>query len=145
MTERQYLPTFAELVDRLSIVLLKMIFIPEHREAYKAERDLILHDIDLALQERGVSSNALDTHFCGPDIWATLVIMLSNRFIWENEGSVRAGQSAQDGQLRTTHVINGVRNAAKNVLAQRAGERMDLKTDCLAADLPPEFGNWQVF
>ena len=49
MTERKYLPTLAELVDRLSIVQLKAIFIPENAAAYNEERALIEHDIDLLL------------------------------------------------------------------------------------------------
>jgi hypothetical protein len=32
--ERMFLPTLSDLVDRLSIVQLKPIFIPEHREEY---------------------------------------------------------------------------------------------------------------
>ena len=130
--ERKYLPTCADLVDRLSIVLLKQIFIPENRDAYKAERALIEHD----LSQLGPPS--------GEYVTAVLMIMLSNRFIWENEAAARNGDS--DGsRLRVTHAVNGIRNTAKNVIAHYAGDRKDLKVDCLAADLPKEFGNWNVF
>ncbi len=37
MTERKYLPTLAELIDRLSISQLKEQFIPEHKEEYAQE------------------------------------------------------------------------------------------------------------
>ena len=47
MPDRKYLPTLAELIDRLSIVQLKEIYIPEHAEEYRAERALIEHDVDL--------------------------------------------------------------------------------------------------
>lgn len=139
---RRYLPTLSDLVDRLAIVQLKAIFIPEHREAYMAERALIEHDVDMLLQEafddNGVTLNAAAIH-------AILVIMLANRFIWENESRARAGGADQDRLLKLTHSINGVRNAAKNALAAIAGGRKDYKIDTLAADLPPEFGNWKVF
>ena len=34
MTNRKYLPTLSELVDRLSIIQLKEVFISEHKEEY---------------------------------------------------------------------------------------------------------------
>lgn len=79
------------------------------------------------------------------DVHAMLVIMLANRFIWENESKARAGGNEQDKLLKLTHSINGVRNAAKNQLARLDGGRKDYKIDSLAADLPSEFGNWKIF
>jgi CheY-specific phosphatase CheX len=52
--------------------------------------------------------------------------------------------SMQLKRLRATHSVNGVRSAAKNILAERTGGRKDHKIDCLAADLIEEFGNWSV-
>ena len=49
--QRKYLPTLPDLVDRLTIVQMKMIFIPEKVEEYRHERELILHDIDLMMKE----------------------------------------------------------------------------------------------
>lgn len=134
--QRKYLPTLSDLVDRLSIVQLKAIFIPERAKEYARERALIEHDIDLILKRKRV--NASDVH-------AMLVIMLANRFIWENESKARAGGNEQDKLLKLTHSINGVRNAAKNQLARLDGGRKDYKIDSLAADLPTEFGNWRIF
>lgn len=135
MTERKYLPSLADLIDRLTIVQLKMIFIPEHRESYIAERDLIEHDIDMIL-------SGMDKKIGATELRAIIVLMLANRYIWENESQARAGGSAQDKLLKLTHSINGVRNTAKNVIAEMYGERKDFKIDCLAADLDPQFGNW---
>ena len=42
---RKYLPTIAELIDRLSIVQLKEVFIPEHKEEYAKEIKDIVHDL----------------------------------------------------------------------------------------------------
>ena len=135
MTEqRKYLLTLAELVDRLSIVQLKMIFIENNRDAYEQERASIEHDINLLLKR----------HLDAIDIRAILMIMLANHTIWMNEGEARKGGPEQDKLLKFTHAINGVRNTAKNVLAKRSGERVDLKIDCLAATLPFGLGNWNV-
>lgn len=139
MGERKYLPTFAELVDRLSIVQLKAIFIPQNKEAYQKEIEDIIHDLDLLLKERG------ETVITGKIIHAALVIMVTNRFIWENESKARSGGSEQDKLLKLTHSINGVRNTAKNVISRELGERVDLKVDALAAELLEEFGNWQIW
>ena len=54
MEKRKYLPTLAELVDRLSIVQLKEVFIPEHKNEYAREISDIMHDIDLTLSEKHV-------------------------------------------------------------------------------------------
>ena len=39
---RKYLPTISELIDRLSIIQLKEVFIPEHKEEFgwKPKKDL---------------------------------------------------------------------------------------------------------
>lgn len=135
MTERQYLPSLADLVDRLTIVQLKMIFIPEHRDEYAVERGLIEHDIDSILA-------GLDRKIGATELRAIIVLMLANRVIWESESKARAGGSEQDHLLKFTHSINGVRNTAKNVIAEMHGGRKDFKIDALAAELPREFGSW---
>lgn len=134
MRERKYLPTFAELVDRLSIVQLKAIYIPEHKAEYDAEIEDILHDIGL-LTNGVVRPEA---------IRAIVVLGIVNRVIWENESKAREGSSEQNDLLRFTHSLNGIRNQAKNLLSKES-ERKDYKVDCLAADLPKEFGNWNIW
>jgi hypothetical protein len=142
---RKYLPTLADLVDRLSITLQKMIFIPERREEYEAETTALMHDIDIVISEHKA------TPIGAKEVRAILVIMLANRYIWENEAAARA---AADGnlpletkyhRLKSTHSINGVRNSAKNVLSAVDQGRHDYKIDCFAAELVEELGNWNVF
>lgn len=135
MQERKYLPTLAELIDRLSICILKSIFIPENKSAYTQEIKDIIHDINLIT----IDGEMLAT---GDLIKAVLIVMLSNRYIWENESKVRNGDSQDVNLLKLTHSINGVRNTAKNVISQIAGERKDLKVDCLAAELQTDLQNW---
>ena len=115
------------------------IFIPENKEAYDQEIDDIKHDIDQIIKEKDVDLTA-------ELIRAVSIVMLSNRYIWENESKVRS--SADDDEsylLKLTHSINGVRNTAKNVISKELGERVDLKTDCLAAELKSNLQNWDVF
>jgi hypothetical protein len=138
--KRKYLPTLAELIDRMSICILKSIFIPENKPAYDKEVKDIEHDIDLLLEEAG-NVGPLNARA----IKAILVIMLSNRYIWENESLCRKGDNQDFSLLKKTHSINGVRNTAKNEIAVVMGERKDLKIDCLAAELLSGKENWDIF
>ena len=52
--DRKYLPTLAELVDRLSIVQLKEVFITEHKNEYSKEIKDIVHDIELILNDKEI-------------------------------------------------------------------------------------------
>ena len=139
MANRKYLPTFAELIDRMTICQLKSIFIPDNKEAYDEEISDIKYDLDQIIKEKNIDLTA-------ELIRAVSIVMLSNRYIWENESKVR--NSADDDEshlLKLTHSINGVRNTAKNVISKELGERVDLKTDCLAAELKSNLQNWDVF
>jgi hypothetical protein len=127
MTDRKYLPTLSELVDRLSIVQLKEVFIPEHKAEYAQEIQDIIHDIQLALDEQ----NGVVT---AETIRAIIVLAQMNLHIWHNESNVRKG--IKDGNtLELTHGLNGIRNTAKNKIQEVAGGRKDYKIDCLAADM----------
>jgi hypothetical protein len=128
---RKYLPTLGELIDRLSIVQLKEVFIPEHKKAYAAEIKDITHDIQLLLER----CDRLDADF----IRAIVVLAQMNLHIWHNESNYRRGIS--DGNdLELTHGLNGIRNTAKNKIQDLVGGRKDHKVDCLAA----EFEDWEV-
>src|SRR5262249_27289201 len=129
--ERKYLPTLAELIDRLSIAQLKEAQIPEHRETYAQEIANILHDIDVILQEKTPSIDA-------NVIRAIVVLAQYNGHIWNNEARYRRG--VKDGNnLELSHALNGVRNRAKNKIQDMIGGRKDHKVDCLAA----EFTHWE--
>ena len=131
MSNRKYLPTLAELVDRLSIVQLKEVFITEHKEEYAKEIDDIVHDIDMILKDENVQLS-------GKDVRAIVVLSQMNLHIWHNETQYRAGTG--DGNLGLTHGLNGIRNTAKNMIQENVGGRKDYKIDCIAA----EFKDWEV-
>ena len=131
MSSRKYLPTLSELIDRLSIVQLKEVFIPEHKDEYAQEIKDIVHDINTLLPE----SDGVD----GELVRAIVVLSQMNLHIWHNESNYRKG--IKDGNnLELTHGLNGIRNTAKNKIQEVAGGRKDYKIDCLAA----EFEDWEV-
>ena len=132
MTDRRYMPTLSELIDRLSIAQLKEVFISEHKDEYKQEIKDIIHDIDLTLEENDV---ILDSRA----VRAIVVLSQMNLHIWHNESNYRKG--IKDGNnLELTHGLNGIRNTAKNKIQELAGGRKDYKIDCLAAD----FKDWEI-
>jgi hypothetical protein len=129
---RKYLPTLSELIDRLSIVQLKEVFIPEHKNEYSKEISDIIHDIQAHIDENNAIIDA-------EVIRAVVVLSQMNLHIWHNETNYRKG--IKDGNnLELTHGLNGIRNTAKNKIQEVVGGRKDYKVDCLAAD----FKDWEI-
>ena len=124
--KRKYLPTVSDLIDRLSIVQLKEVFIPEYKEEYAKEIKDIMHDLEL---------EGLDSEL----IRAVIVTAQMNLHIWHNESDARKGINAGEN-LQLTHGLNGIRNTSKNKIQERFGGRKDYKIDCLAS----EFEDWEV-
>jgi hypothetical protein len=132
MKERKYLPTLSELIDRLSIVQLKEVFIPEHKNEYAKEIADIVYDIQAHINEN-------KSEITAETIRAIIVLSQMNLHIWHNESNYRKG--IKDGNnLELTHGINGIRNTAKNKIQEIVGGRKDYKIDCLAA----EFKDWEI-
>tara|TARA_R100001129_G_scaffold116557_1_gene80442 strand:+ start:84 stop:512 length:429 start_codon:yes stop_codon:yes gene_type:complete len=130
--KRRYLPTLSELIDRLSIIQLKEVFIVDHKEEYAEEISQILHDIDLILAEQNGKVDA-------KTVRAIVVLSQMNLHIWHNESNYRKG--IKDGNdLELTHGLNGIRNVAKNRIQEVVGGRKDYKIDCLAE----EFKDWEI-
>ena len=129
---RKYLPTLSELIDRLSIVQLKEVFISENKAEYAKEISDILHDIQKHIDENNAEITA-------EVIRAVVVLSQMNLHIWHNETNYRKG--IKDGNnLELTHGLNGIRNTAKNKIQEVVGGRKDYKIDCLAAD----FKDWEI-
>ena len=130
--KRKYLPTLSELIDRLSIVQLKEVFIPEHKDEYALEIADIVHDIQAHIDEN-------KSEITAETIRAIVVLSQMNLHIWHNESNYRKG--IKDGNnLELTHGLNGIRNVAKNRIQEVVGGRKDYKIDCLAAD----FKDWDI-
>ena len=128
---RKYLPTISDLIDRLSIIQLKEVFLPEHKEEYANEIQDIVEDLEELMRWEKPT---------GDMIRAIIVLAQMNTHIWYNESNFRAGKG--EGNLELTHGLNGIRNTAKNKIQENLveGGRKDYKIDCLAA----EFKDWEV-
>ena len=135
MKDRKYLPSFADLIDRLSIDQLKEVFIPDNKQNYRDEMDRICHDIEVLINEE-------DIKLTSRLLRSIVVLSQINAHIWYNESCARSGEAQDLEKLRLTHGINGIRNYAKNVILAEIGAEhgFDYKTDSLAAD----FKEWEV-
>jgi len=129
---RKYLPTLSELIDRLSIIQLKEVFIADHKQEYAEEISAIVHDIQAHLDEN-------ETVLTAEVIRAIVVLSQMNLHIWQNEANYRKGIK-EGNSLELTHGLNGIRNTAKNKIQEVVGGRKDYKIDCLAAD----FKDWEI-
>jgi predicted DNA-binding ArsR family transcriptional regulator len=82
---RKYLPTLGELIDRLTIVQLKEVKIPQHKEEYQKEIEEIVHDITEIL------TTTKQLKIDGDFIRAVIVLAQMNTHIWVNEDNARSG------------------------------------------------------
>jgi len=130
---RKYLPTLEELIDRLTIVQLKEVKIPQHKKEYQKEIEEIVHDITEIL------TTTKQLKIDGDFIRAIIVLAQMNTHIWVNEDNARNGEDVGNNLL-LTHGLNGIRNTAKNKIQEVDGGRKDYKVDCIAA----EFKDWEI-
>ncbi len=122
ISQLRYRYSFSEYVDRLAICILKSIFLVEKKKEYEKEISDIMYDIDLLIASE-------DIKFDSKMVRATILLGISNRFIWELESKARAGEGQDYTLLRTSHAINGCRTNAKNAISMQLGERVDMKVD----------------
>ena len=130
---RKQLPTLGELIDRLTIVQLKEVKIPQYKKEYQKEIKEIVHDITEILTT--TKQHKIDGDF----IRAVIVLAQMNTHIWVNEDNARNGEDVGNNLL-LTHGLNGIRNTAKNKIQEVDGGRKDYKVDCIAA----EFKDWEI-
>lgn len=119
MAERKYAWSFAELVDRLSIVIQKIVYAENHQMAaiFVNERDEIIHDLNLFLQEGVVVDGDMIGKICA--------LQLVNATIWQNESAFRG--DGDGGNLKFTHLLNANRAGVKKAISEKANGRIDHK------------------
>jgi hypothetical protein len=119
METRKYAWSFAELVDRLSIVIQKIAHseTEDMRELFAQERDLIIHDIDLYISE-GVKMD-------GKMLSDAMSLQIVNCAIWNGESAGRGDGKEKNYEL--THALNSNRAEVKKHISERANGRVDYK------------------
>ncbi len=125
MIERHWTATLGELIDRMTVVGLKIAYNKDLREQYGKEMEDLLHDVNLILTSK-VNKEMITAEFL------KFVILLAqyNGMIWHNEANARSGdQNGND--LYKSHVFNGIRCRLKDKISTYSKERIDPKIDSL--------------
>lgn len=130
MAERKYQWSFAELIDRLSIVIQKVVHSEDvnMRAVFADERDDIIHDLNLYLQEGVKVDGEMISHIC--------YLQLINATIWQNESAFRG--DGDGANLKLTHGLNSDRATIKRHISERSKGRVDYK-------LNYNSGYWDMF
>ena len=127
---RLYVPTFAELVDRLTVDQIKEMLLLEDRESYGEEITRLGHDIDAIIEERELKLSARLLRI-------TVVLAQMNLHIWQAKERMQEDADRYDEWLKLAHQLNGIRNRMKNLLleesgdAERAAQHTNVETDDL--------------
>ena len=119
MEGRKYNWSFAELCDRISIVVQKIVYAEteEMRATFVQERDDIVHDLNLYLSEGVKVDGQMISHIC--------YLQLINATVWANESAFREGGSGDN--LPFTHGLNSNRAVVKQAISEKVKGRIDFK------------------
>lgn len=123
--EVTYSLSFAELLDRAQIVLMKISHSTEPSEAFEKELNDILHDIQLHIDNKPLDAQ---------QVKGLIVLTQVNSFIWQNESFVRdaddkGGVPDEElfAKLKLSHKANSLRASAKKHIQNHRSERVDEK------------------
>ena len=113
---RQFLPAFAELLDRLTVDQIKEVLLPNMQTDIAEEMNKICNDIDLLIEERHLKITSRL-------IRIIIAIAQMNLHIWKLKDDMQAHPKKYDELLKLAHQLNGIRNQLKNILLEEAGDK----------------------
>lgn len=114
--KRFYLPTFADLLDQLTIDQIKEVLIPRHKQSYAREMRKISHDVDALSKEKHIKPSAR--------LFRIIIALAQlNLHIWYHKDKMRQDTKRYSAHLKAAHQLNGIRNQLKNYLLEETGER----------------------
>jgi hypothetical protein len=114
---RQFLPTFAELIDRMTVTQIKLSLIENGKEDFRDELRKISHDLDNIINANEIPLNS--------ELILTFINLSQlNLHIWNNKDKMQENLDNQDiylQLLKVSHQLNGFRNQLKNKLLEVEG------------------------
>lgn len=123
--EYRYNLSFAELLDRATIIFLKIAASKGGNEAFATEFNDTLHDIQLHLDEKPMTAEM---------IRGLISLSMVNKFIFDNETYVRDADDNANvddetllAKLKESHKANSLRAASKKHIQLQRGGRVDEK------------------
>jgi len=112
---RQYLPSFAELIDRLTVDQIKEVLAPSGSGAIADEIRTLENDMDLIIGDQDVALSARMLR-------KVIVLAQINLHIWHNKDRMQAEPDRYAELLTMAHQLNGIRNRIKNSLLDDSGD-----------------------
>lgn len=113
---RQFLPAFAELLDRLTVDQIKEVLLPNRQTDIAEEMNKICNDIDLLIEERYLKITSRL-------IRIIIAIAQMNLHIWKLKDDMQTNPEKYDELLKLAHQLNGIRNQLKNTLLEETGDK----------------------
>ena len=116
LNERQFLPSFAELIDRLTVDQIKEVLLTDRSEEMSKEIKAICQDIDVLINQKHIK---LSARF----IRIVVILAQMNVQIWHNKDKMKIEPEKYNEYLKLAHQLNGLRNQMKNLLLEESGEK----------------------
>jgi len=123
MGNRKCTPSFADLIDSLTVMQIKEVFNPRLMEQYEKEIFDLIHDINIDIKEEGLG-------FCAS--FTRLIVVLSqiNLLIWHEKEKMKSDKDNYYDHLKLSHQLNGLRNQIRNrILEEMDHQDEDIKTN----------------
>ena len=111
-SERQYLFTLGELIERLAVLQLREMILPKDRTGNAADIARICADINTILKSKSIIADARLLRL-------VLLTGALNTLIWEYKDNLGRDYNYY---LKLSHQINGLRNQVKNIINTETGE-----------------------
>ncbi len=118
---RQYLPSFAELIDALTIDQIKEV-LSDQKEQATEDMLKISHDLELIIADKNIK-------FSARLIRIIVAIAQLNLHIWHNKEEMKDHPKKYEELLVLAHQLNGIRNNLKNILLAELGDKSARKTN----------------
>ncbi len=132
--QRKYLPSLSELIDRMVISQMKLWKLDNSlKKQFEQEILDIMHDIDLIIKEEKIQ-------FTAEILRAIAILGTINSEIWNSEANARKSGTTDGTDLLKSHKMNSTRCAAKCMLQNAIGGRVDPKIDYLDPQWSIELG-----
>ncbi len=122
ISRREYLPSFAELIDALSIDQIKEMLLDAQKRRAGEDIEKITHDIDLVINE-------IDLKLTARLIRIIVALAQLNVHIWYNKDKMPTCPDEYNELLKLAHQLNGTRNRLKNTLLAEVGDKSARKTN----------------
>ncbi|MFP6680425.1 MAG: hypothetical protein VB824_09800 [Dehalococcoidia bacterium] len=112
---RQYLPSFAELVDRLTVDQIKEVLAPSRSTSIAEEIKRLENDMNMIINTENVIVSARLLR-------KVIILAQINLHIWHNKDEMQEDPERYSELLTMAHQLNGIRNRIKNSLLDETGD-----------------------